>query len=282
MNDKVKKLREKLLQMGEGEFQNLLDEGKEMTNHDWRKRISQWQKTDFLLFKPELIHELAKPFINAYEMIKFEGENQDQIRSAGGYIMNHKVERPEWFEDIEKNSKEDLDECLKIARNYNDYNEFITSEKRIYQRIFWLVGTDEMKRIFRSWGWEFIAFEYTDDNIYDALSQYKDTRELRKSKIHKKLLYKMGKDKGVQFPKSYALYLKMQIKGDKIVRSKRGNYEQRDPLIQQYTLDGKLLGEFTWQQITEDMGFNRSTITGCLKGINGQKTAKGYIWKYKE
>ena len=66
-----------------------------------------------------------------------------------------------------------------------------------------------------------------------------------------------------------------------IERSKRGNYPQRDPLIQQWK-DGQLLGEFTWKQITQDLGFNRSTITGALKGTNGQKTAYKHIWKYKK
>ena len=218
-------------------------------------------------------------------MKDYVGENQEQIHQAGAYIMGHKVERPEWFEDIIKNNQESMEECLKILNNNCTTSDDIydnSNHVRLLNRLWTIhkVNPKEVRKLTPNITWK-TNKDWNDDYIFNCLSMYPDTRELRKAKVHKKILFKVLKNKGVEFPKSYALYLKMQIKGDKIVRSKRGSYEQRDPLIQKYTLEGELLGEFTWIQIKE-MGLNRSTITGALKGTNGQKTAYKFIWKYKE
>jgi hypothetical protein len=57
-------------------------------------------KTDYLLFKPELVAELAKPFVNTRQMMEFKGENEKQIRASGNLINANKMSRPEWFVDI--------------------------------------------------------------------------------------------------------------------------------------------------------------------------------------
>lgn len=54
-------------------------------------------KTNFLALKPELVHKLAKPFNSSYSMMTFEGDNQNQIRSAGNLINMNRIPRPEWF-----------------------------------------------------------------------------------------------------------------------------------------------------------------------------------------
>jgi len=56
-------------------------------------------KTDFLSSKPELVAELAKPFINPTQMKKYKGKNEKLIRAAGNLIEHHKMPRPEWFTD---------------------------------------------------------------------------------------------------------------------------------------------------------------------------------------
>jgi hypothetical protein len=58
-------------------------------------------KTNFLALKPELVAELAKPFITAQQMMEFKGENQKQIRAAGRLINKKKMSRPEWFQAID-------------------------------------------------------------------------------------------------------------------------------------------------------------------------------------
>ena len=97
-----------------------------MTLGYFNKKDAQYAKTNYLRFKPELILELAEPFINAQQMIDFVGENQNDIRSAGRLIQYNKVERPEWFEPIYEG--ESLEECLIIARQYDDFGIFYNKE----------------------------------------------------------------------------------------------------------------------------------------------------------
>ena len=246
----------------------------------FNKLDSRYASNDFLLFDLERIYELAKPFTNAQQMIDFKGENEKLINSAGRYIQYEKVSRPDWFDVIYE--AESLEECLEIASKFDDYKEFRESNPRIHQRLFWLLGTKEMKIRLRKLNsnMKFIQTNKTDDEILEILLKYPTTRELRKDKENKKFLTKLQVDKGKKYPKSYNHYQTMTIDPKDQKRPKRSNYGQRDPLIQQYTLEGELLGEFTWAQIKE-MGYNRSTVTGALKGTNGQKTAYKFIWKYK-
>lgn len=280
MNDKIRKLREQLSKLDKQKFQDIIDEGKEITNHDWNKKYAAHARNGFLRFDLERIYELAKPFTNAQQMIDYKGENEEQINSAGRYIQYEKVSRPDWFDDIYEG--ESLEECLEIASKFEDYKEFRESNPRIHQRLFWFLGTKEMKIRLRKLNpnMKFIQNDWTDDEILEVLCEYDTTRELRKDKENKKFLTKLQVDKGKKYPKSYNHYQTMTIDPKDQKRPKRSNYGQRDPLIQQYTLEGELLGEFTWVQIKE-MGYNRSTVTGALKNINGQKTAYKYIWKYK-
>jgi hypothetical protein len=71
-----------------------------MSNYEMNRLITNHSKTDFLTLKPELVAELAKPFISHTQMKNFKGENEKQIRAAGNLIMCGKMPRPEWFLDI--------------------------------------------------------------------------------------------------------------------------------------------------------------------------------------
>lgn len=249
----------------------------------WRKSALQCGE---LRFKPNKIKELAKGFTNSTQMVKYKGENEYLINQAGRYIEHKIIDRPEWFEDIIKGNQESKDECIQILNNNcTTSNEIYANQNyiRLLNRLWTIhkLSPKEVRKLTPNIKWK-TKLDWDDNTLYSILSNYQNTREVRKNKQDKHILTKMQVDKGQKYPKSYELYQQMTIDPLDVRRPKRGNYKQRDPLIQQYTLDGKLLGEFTWKQITNDLGFNRSTITGALKGINGQKTAKSYIWKYKE
>ena len=234
---------------------------------------ARYASNDFLRFDPERVHKLAEGFKTPQQMVDYVGDNQKLIHSAGRLIMGHTIERPEWFDDFQIN--ETIEQVLEKAQSYT---KWVDIPYNLQQKLWRHFDKKELRNVLPNVKWEKVY--WTDDMIYQQLSKYKDVKECRKSP-DKFILTKLQVDKGVDYPESYALY-RSKLVGHSGPRSKRGSYVQRDPLIQQYSLDGKLLGEFTWKQITEDLGFNRSTITGCLKGINGQITAKGYVWKYKK
>lgn len=63
--------------------------------------------------------------------------------------------------------------------------------------------------------------------------------------------------------------------------SKRAG-EKHKIRIYQYTKDGKFIKE--WNSLTEaaeNYCVKKCTLWGALKGYNGAKTCKGFIWKYK-
>lgn len=237
----------------------------------WRKSALQCGE---LRWKPNKIRELAKPFTNSTQMIDYRGENEFLINQAGRYIEHKKVDRPEWFEDIIKGNQETLEECIEIALQYEHINEV---PQRIKNRMWYLSDKKTVRKLLSKLEWN--RRPRTDEEVLDIMDGFETAADMRNtSNEFKNLLSKVASNEN-DYPKSYARL--QEMKSGHTTRSKRGNYKQRDPLIQKYTLEGKLLGEFTWIQIKE-MGFNRSTITGALKGINGQKTAYKHIWKYKK
>lgn len=57
--------------------------------------------------------------------------------------------------------------------------------------------------------------------------------------------------------------------------------EKRSMPVLQYTLDGKFIAEYSsTSEVRRENGFNAGNISNCCLGR--QKTAYGFIWKYKE
>lgn len=224
MNKKAKELREKLLQMNQEEFQNLIDDTVEYSN----KQIANFNKNGWLRFNPELIRELAKPFTSAAQMNSYEGENEDQIKAASKLIDKGVIERPEWFIENKKNNAETDEECIEILSKVSTIKEIYDDSNylRLLHRL-WLHNSKEdvdkmlphLNKKRRHWD---------DDSIYEIISQYSLIKEIRKVKEHKKFLTKLQVDKGVKYPKSYALYLTMKTKnGGEGPRKKRGKYKKK-------------------------------------------------------
>mgnify|MGYP003641700981 CR=1 FL=1 len=237
-----------------------------------------------LRFKPNKIGKLAEGFTNSTQMIDYRGENQLLINQVGRYIEHKEIDRPKWFEPIIKGTAETAEECIKILNNNCTTSDEIYANRnyiRLLNRLWSIYKLSSLKvrKLTPNIKWK-TKLDWDDDTLYNILSNYEDNRELRKNKEDKHILTKIQIDEGDKYPKSYELYKTMIIEMKDIERPKRGNYPQRDPLIQQWK-DGQLLGEFTWIQIKE-IGYKRSNITGALKGTNGQKTAYKYIWKYKK
>lgn len=273
MDKRKLELLKKLQALDDNEVNNIINEDKEVTNHEVRKKFARYSRNGFLSFDPERVHKLAEGFKNPQQMIDYEGDNQKDIRSAGHLIMGHKIERPEWFDELEK--RETPEEVLEQSQSYTKWADI---PYPLQQKLWRHFDKKELRDLLPNIKWGRIY--WTDDMIYQQLSKYKDVKECRKSP-DKFILTKLQVDKGENYPESYSLYCSKLV-GHSGPRSKRGSYKQRDPLIQQYSLEGHLLGEYTWEQIVNDLGFNRSTITGALKGTNGQKTAYKCIWKYKK
>jgi hypothetical protein len=254
------------------------------TDGKWNTKFTNEAKTGFLKYNPEKIYKLAEPFTNAQQMKNFKGENQEQIRQAGAYIMFGKVERPEWFERIIWGKQESKEECIQILNDSCTTSEEIYADKnllRLLQRLWTIhkVSPQDVRKLTPNITWGFT--DWTDDDILSCLNLYKNTREVRQAKTHKTLLTKLQVDKGNEYPKSYAKYLTMKIPSSQIKRSKRGGYKQRNPRIEQYSLEGVYIKTFdTWKDV-EEAGFKRATVTGAIRGTNGQKTAKGFIWKFE-
>ena len=242
----------------------------------WRQSANQYGE---LRWRPNKIKELARSFTNAQQMKDFIGENQEQIRQAGGYIMSHKVERPEWFDEIYE--AESLEECLIIAKQYNDFSIFYNKEKRIYQRLYWFLGDVEMKKTFKEWMTGFPT-EYTDDIIYSLLKKYSSIPEAKKDKENRKYIIELQVEKNKKYPKSWKLYESMKTTPGNKKGLKRSGYQQRTPAIEKYDLDNNLIKTFnTWEDVT-NAGYNRNSVTNAIRGNDGHHRHKGFIWKYKE
>ena len=232
-----------------------------------------------LRFKLNKIIGLAKGFTNPTQMIDYKGENQLLINQAGRYIEHKKVDRPEWFEPIYEG--ESLEECLIIAKQYDDFGIFYNKEPRIYQRIYWFLGDEEMKKIFKEWMKGFPT-EFTDDIIYSLLKKYSTIPEAKKYKENKKYIIELQIEKDKKYPKSWELYKTMKTKAGNKKGLKRGNYQQRTPAIEKYDLNNNYIETFeTWQDVI-NAGFNRSSVTSAIKGDVGHHRNKGFIWKYKK
>lgn len=99
-----------------------LNEGKlgELTEGMWRRINVNYSKTNFLKLNPEKVYELAKPYTNPWEMIKYEGENQSEINAAGRYFTNDPdlFPAPEWFKRVIEDdwTEERVREFIKVKK----------------------------------------------------------------------------------------------------------------------------------------------------------------------
>jgi len=240
------------------------------------KKDHQYAKTDYLRFKPELIKELAKDFTSTTSMIEYKGENQDQIRAAGRYIDHGVIDRPEWFEEVNYQTPE---ECIQEAKSYGNVT-FETLPWGLRQKLSRHFESVQLRKLLPNIQWE---RQYRDDEDWiKLLSQFSTAAEMRNtSKEMKNLLSRLLLDKGVNYPKAFALANNMK-KGHKVSkRIKRGKYGQRAPGIEQYSLGGDLIK--TWDSFDEliKAGYKRSSIAGAIRGTDGHHKHKDYIWKYK-
>lgn len=181
-----------------------------------------------LRFKPNKILKLAKGFTNTTQMVIYRGENHLQINQAARYIEHKKIDRPEWFDKIEKGNQETKEECLEILLNVPTIEEIYENQNlnRILNRMWRFYGKKKTKELLPDLNWK--RKNYEDEEIYKILSQYKKTTEIRKVKKHKKFLTKLQVDKGDKYPKSYSLYLTMKTKnGGEGIRKKRGKYKSK-------------------------------------------------------
>jgi hypothetical protein len=239
------------------------------------KLDGQYARTNYLRFKPELILELSKGFTSTTQMIKYKGENEEQINAAGRYIDHGVIERPEWLEDINFQTPE---ECLEEARSYNN----VTYEELpwyLRQKLVRHFEPAELRKLLSNIDWKKIY--RTDDDFVKLLSQFKTAAEMRNtSREYKNILSRIIGDEGVNYPKAYALAESMKTGKTGSKPGRREAYGQRTSLVEQYTLNKELLGKFTWAQIKE-MGFKRPTIVGALTRKDANHKAKGYLWKYE-
>lgn len=281
--DKIEQLRQRLLQMNEDEFDQVLNENNDRDKRTWSTIQRNLDRTDGLRYKPHLILKLAEGFTNAQQMVEYKGENEEQINAAGRYISYNKIEgfeRPEWFDEIYRG--ETVEECIEILTSNCSTSKDIYADPnyvRLLNRCYMIIGPDELKK--RTLGKIKWGRMIQDDDLFlEILSNYNNTREVRQKKIHKFLLTKMQVDKGDKFPKSYARYQEMMIDPSEVIRSKRGNYKQRTPAIEQYDLEGNLLQIFpTWNDV-EGAGFKRSSVASAIRGTDGHNRHKGFIWKH--
>ena len=198
-----------------------------LTKGYFNKQDAKYAKTDYLLFKPELINKLAEPFINTTQMVIYRGENHLQINQAARYIEHKKVDRPEWFDKIEKGNQETKEECLEILLDVPTIEEIYENHNlnRILNRMWRFYGKKKTKELLPDLNWK--RKNYEDEEIYKILSQYEKTTEIRKVKKHKKFLTKLQVDKGDKYPKSYSLYLTMKTKKGERISKKRGKYKSK-------------------------------------------------------
>jgi hypothetical protein len=186
-----------------------------MTIGYFNRKDAHYARTDYLRFKPELILKLAKPFTNTTQMVTYGGKNHLQINQAGRYIEHKKVDRPEWFDRIEKFNQETKEECLEILLNVSTVEEIYESKflLRILNRTWGFYGKKKTKKLTPHLNWkrqDWVNPKEDDVYIYNIISKYKTIVEIRNKKVDKTLITKLGVDKGKKYPKSYSLYLTMK------------------------------------------------------------------------
>lgn len=276
--EKIQQLRQRLLQMDNEEFDEVLNEGNDIDKRTWSTIQRNYQRTDYLRFKPELIYKLAEPYTTAQSMIDYKGENEVQINAAGRYLQYNwkgQYPRPEWFDEVEK--RQTKEEVLEEAKTLK--GKFKNIPESLKQKLWRHYDNDELKILLPNLSWS--RKPKSDTERFIILSQYETAAECRNSsKQNKNMLSQVSADKGVKYPKTYAL-LQQKKSGHNSTRSKRGSYKQRTPSIEQYDLNGNLLQVFsTWDDVI-NAGFKRSSVGCAIRGTDGHNRHKGYIWKYK-
>ena len=247
-----------------------------MTIGYFNRKDAHYARTDYLRFNPELILKLAKPFTSAQQMRNYEGENQEQIRQAGQLLYQKGFERPEWFEDINFQTPE---ECIKEAKKYNTEWEEVPYYLR--QKLNRHFNSKELRTLLPNIQWE--RKYRNDDDFVKLLSKFKTANNMRNTSIEmKNLLSRVIGDRGVNYPKAYALAENMKKGHTPDTRTKRDKYGQRVASIEQYDLEGNLVK--VWNNYDEllEAGFKRSSINGAIRGTDGHNRHKGFIWKYKK
>jgi hypothetical protein len=251
------------------------DWGKLTIGH-FNKIDSRHAATDYLLFKPELVSELAKDFTNSTQMVDYKGKNQDQIRSAGRLIEHKRMERPEWFEAINIQTLEEVVEEVKSAGNI----KFLELSYALRQKLWRHFNSKEIRELFPNIQWE--RKNRSDDDFIEVLSQFKTASEMRNTSSElKNLLSRVMQDKGVRYPKAYELAESMKTGNPGAKKGKkRGSYAQRTPAIEQYDLDNNLVQVLpTWDDVI-NAGFKRSSVTSAIRGTDGHNRHKGFIWRH--
>ena len=265
----------KFQQMDDSQIDNIIDDGKEITNHEWRKKQANYAKNDYLRFKPELIQELAKPFTSAQSMIDYKGENEDQIRSAGRYIEHGVCNRPEWFDPIIKGNQESLEECVKIALQYKHINEV---PQRIKNRMWYLSDKKTVRELLKDLEWN--RRPRTDEEVLDIMADFKSAGDMRKHSNEFRNLLSRVSSKSDEYPKSYIRYKEMC--NGHTTRNKRGKYKQRTPAIVPCDLNKNVIQVFqTWDEALE-AGFKRNSIAGAIRGTDGHNKHKGFLWRHED
>lgn len=277
--DKIQQLRQRLLQMNNEEFDEVLNEGNDIDKRTWSTIQRNYDRTDGLRFKPELIYKLAESFSNAQSMIDFKGDNEDQVNAAGRYLQynwKNLYPRPEWFstDKLKQTKEEVLAEAKKLKGNFNDIPDTLK------QKLWRHYDNDELKTLLLNLSWS--RKPKTDDERYDILNQYETAAKCRNSSNeNKNMLSQVSSDEGVKYPRTYAL-LQEKKSGHTGTRNKRGSYKQRTPSIVQCDLNNNLLQIFpTWDDVI-NAGFKRNSVAGAIRGTDGHNRHKGYIWKYKK
>jgi len=276
--EKIQQLRQRLLQMDNEEFDEVLNEGNDIDKRTWSTIQRNYQRTDYLRFKPELIYKLAEPFTTAQSMIDYKGENEVQINAAGRYLQYNwkgQYPRPEWFssDKLNQTKEEVVAEAKKLRGKFNDIPDTLK------QKLWRHYDSNELKTLLPNLSWS--RKPKTDDERYDILNQYKTAAECRNSsKQNKNMLSQVSTDKGVKYPRTYAL-LQEKKSGHTSTRSKRGSYKQRTPAIIQCDLDKNVIQVFkTWDDVL-DAGFKRSSVASAIRGTDGHNKHKGYLWRHE-
>jgi len=236
---------------------------------------ARYATTDFLRFDLERIHQLAKPFTNAQQMIDYKGDNEKLINAAGRYIQYNwegRYPRPKWFEDFNVQTKEEVFEEVSQLTGY-----FADLDWNVQQKCWRHWDKKELKNVFPNLIWK--RKPKTDDEALEIMSHFKTAGQMRKhSKQYKNLLSRIA-SKPTEYPKSYARYQEMMV--GHTTRSKRGKYKQRTPAIEQYDLDGNYIKTYaTWDDALAD-GFKRNSVAAAIRGTDGNNKHKGFLWKHE-
>ena len=206
-----------------GKYDWLINEMSEFFENEkpefrWRQSVRMMGE---LHFEPNKILELAKGFTNSTQMVNYRGKNQKLINQAARYIEHKKVDRPEWFDRIEKGNQETKEECLEILLNVSTIEEIYENQNlnRILNRMWKFYSKKETKKLTPHLNWkrrDWVNPKEDDVYIYNIISKYKTIVEIRNKKV----------DKGKKYPKSYSLFLTMKTKnGGEGIRKKRGKYK---------------------------------------------------------